>query len=108
MARLPRAGFWVLPGLKGTFYPEALADLRDFSFASVERRLARVNGIVAEHEVVGMLDRRAQDKARLFERFKFESAVRLFEHRHLPLVHDLRRSQLSPMHPAPPYLPLVR
>src|SRR5258708_15423934 len=108
MARLPRAGFWVLPGLKGTFYPEALADLRDFSFASVERRLARVNGIVAEHEVVGMLDRRAQDKARLFERFKFESAVRLFEHRQLALVHDLRRCELPPMHRDPGDRVLVR
>src|SRR6266853_1861715 len=108
MGRLTLAGFWVLPRLKATFYPEALADLRDFSFASVERRLARVNGIVAEHEVVGMLDRRAQDKARLFERFKFESAVRLFEHRQLALVHDLRRCQLSPMHRDPGDRVLVR
>src|SRR6266705_3310332 len=101
MGRLTLAGFWVLPWLEATLRAEALADLRDFSFASVERRLARMNGVIAEHEVVGMLDGRAQDKARVFERFEFEGAVRFLEHRELPLVHDLRRRQLSPMHRDP-------
>src|SRR5712691_820393 len=108
MGRLTLAGFWVLPWLKATFRAEALADFRDFSFALVERRLARMNGVIAEHEVVGMLDRRAQDKARVFERFKFEGAVRLFEHRKLALVDDLRHCQLSPMHRDPGDRVIVR
>src|SRR3989442_2204328 len=108
MGRLPLAGFWVLPWLVAAFRAEALAVSRDFCFASVEQPLARVNEIVAEHEVVGMLDRRAQDKARLFEGLEFESAVRLLEHRQLALVHDLRRCQLSPMHRDPGDRVLVR
>src|SRR5439155_2085655 len=101
MGRLTLAGFWVSPRLDAAFRAESLADLRDFSFASVERALARMNGVVAEHEVMGMLDGRTQDEARLFERFKFESAVRLLEYRQLALVHDLRRCELSPMHRDP-------
>src|SRR5712691_1451577 len=101
MGRLYLAGFWVSPRLDAAFRAEALADFRDFSFASVERSLARMNGVVAEHEVVGMLDGRTQDEARVFERFKFEGLVRLLEHRQLALVHDLRRCQLSPMHRDP-------
>src|SRR5882672_4796667 len=101
MGRLYLGGFWVLPRLKAAFRPEALADFRDLSFAQVERALARVNGVVAERELVRMLDGRAQDESRVFERFKVESAVRLFEHRQLALVHDLRRCQLSPMHGDP-------
>src|SRR5713101_2832488 len=108
MGRLTLAGFWVLPWLEATLRAEALADLRDFSFASVERRLARMNGVIAEHEVVGMLDGRAQDKARVFERFEFEGAVRFLEHRELPLVHDFRRRQLSPMHGDPGHRVRVR
>src|SRR6266704_834886 len=108
MGRLTLAGFWVLPWLEATLRAEALADLRDFSFASVERRLARMNGVIAEHEVVGMLDGRAQDKARVFERLEFEGAVRFLEHRELPLVHDLRRRQLSPMHGDPGHRVRVR
>src|SRR6266481_6815700 len=101
MGRLTLAGFWVLPRLKAAFRAEALADFRDFSFALVERTLARVNGVIAEHELVRMLDGRAQDESRVFERFEVESTVRLLEHRQLALVHDLRRCQLSPMHRDP-------
>src|SRR5437016_12011129 len=101
MGRLYLAGFWVLPWLKTTLRAEALADFRDFSFAPVERELDGMNGVIAEHELVRMLDGRAQDKARVFARFEVESAVRLFEHRQLALVHDLRRCQLSPMHGDP-------
>src|SRR6266568_5649759 len=108
MGRLTLAGSWVLPRLEATFRAEALADFRDFSFASVERNLARMNGVIAEHEVVGMLDGRTQDKAGVFERFKFEGPVRLFEHRQLALVHDLRRCQLSPMHGDPGDRVIVR
>src|SRR6266571_7350841 len=108
MGRLTLAGSWVLPRLEATFRAEALADFRDFSFASVERSLARVNGVIAEHEVVRMLDGRTEDEARVFESFEFESAVRLFEHRQLALVHDLRRCQLSPMHGDPGDRVIVR
>src|SRR5712691_5338058 len=101
MGRLTLAGFWVLPWLDAAFRAEALADLRDFCLAPLERLLARVNGVHAERELVRMLDGRSQDEARVFARFKFESAVRLFEHRQLALVHDLRRCQLSPMHGDP-------
>src|SRR2546425_7425524 len=108
MGRLYLAGFWVLPRLEAAFRAEALADLRDFCLASVERALARVNGVIAEHEVVGMLDGRTQDEARVFEGLEFESAVRLFEHRQLALVHDLRRCELSPMHGDPGDRVIVR
>src|SRR5258708_22963118 len=108
MGRLTLAGFWVLPWLEATFRAEALADFRDCSFACVERTLARMNGVIAEHEIVGMLDGRTQDKARVFERFEFEGAVRLLEHRQLALVHDLRRCQLSSMHRDPGNRVLVR
>src|SRR6266480_3166914 len=108
MGRLTLAGFWVLPWLKATFRAEALADFRDFRFASIERSLARMNGVVAEHEIVGMLDGRTEDKARVFACFKFEGLVRLFEHRQLALVHDLRRCQLSPMHGDPGDRVIVR
>src|SRR5712692_7955880 len=101
MGRLYLAGFWVLPRLEATFSAEALADLRDFCLAPLECLLARVNGVHAERELVRMLDSRAQDEARVVERFEFERAVRLFEHRQLALVHDLRRRQLSSMHGDP-------
>src|SRR5712691_1431702 len=101
MGRLHLAGFWVLPRLEATFRAEALADLRDFCLAPLERLLARMNGVIAEHELVRMLDGRAQDESRVFKRFKVESTVRLFEHRQLALVHDLRRCQLSSMHGDP-------
>src|SRR5712691_11721944 len=108
MGRLTLAGFWVSPRLDAAFRAEALADFRDFSFALVERALARMNGVIAEHEVVGMLDSRAQDEARVFERFEVKSPVRLFEHRQLALVHDLGRCQLSSMHGDPGNGVLVR
>src|SRR5882672_4577622 len=108
MGRLYLAGFWVLPWLNATFRAEALADFCDFRFALVERALARMNGVHAERELVRMLDRRTQDEARVVERFEFESAVRLFEHRQLALVHDLRRRQLSSMHGDPGNRVLVR
>src|SRR5712691_8639081 len=108
MGRLYLAGFWVLPRLEATFRAEALADLRDFCLAPLERLLARVNGVHAERELVRMLDGRAQDEARVVERFEFERAVRLFEHRQLALVHDLRRRQLSPMHGDPGHRVRVR
>src|SRR5712691_129125 len=101
MGRLYLAGFWVLPRLEAAFRAEAPADFRDCSFAPVERKLARMNGVIAEYELVRMLDCRAQDESRVFERFKVESAVRLFENRQLALVHDLRRCQLSSMHGDP-------
>src|SRR5882762_152168 len=101
MGRLTLSGFWVLPRLDAAFRAEALADFRDFSFALVERKLARMNGVIAEHEVVGVLDGRTQDKTRVFERFEVESPVRLLEHRQLALVDDLRRCQLSSMHGDP-------
>src|SRR5437870_5022058 len=108
MGRLTLAGFWVLPWLEATFRAEALADFRDFRLALVERALARVNGVVAEHELVGMLDGRAQDEARVFEGLEFEGTVGLFEHRQLALVHDLRRRELSPMHGDPGDRMIVR
>src|SRR5438034_4409973 len=108
MGRLTLAGFWVLPWLEAAFRAEALADFRDFRFASVEPSLARVNGVIAEHEVVGMLDGRAQDKARVFDWLEFAGAVRLLEHRELPLVHDLGRCELSPMHGDPGDRVIVR
>src|SRR5256885_6037682 len=101
MGRLTLAGFWFSPRLEAAFRAETLADFGDFSFALVERRLARVNGVIAEHEVMGMLDGRTEDEARVFDCFKFEGTVRFLEHRELPLVHDLRRCQLSPMHGDP-------
>src|SRR6267378_8052718 len=101
MGRLYLARFWVSPRLKAAFRAEALADFRDFRLASGERLLARVNRVHAERELVGMLDGRAQDEARVVEGFEFESAVRLFEHRKVALVHDLRRRQLSSMHRDP-------
>src|SRR6266571_3326618 len=108
MGRLTLAGFWVLPRLEAAFRAEALADFRDFRFASVERSLARMNGVIAEHELVRMLDGRAEDKARVFARFKIKSPVRLFEHRQLALVYDLRRCQLSSMHGDPGDRVIVR
>src|SRR5436309_5602473 len=108
MGRLTLAGFWVLPRLKATFRAEALADFRDFCLAPFESLLARVNGVHAERELMRMLDRGAQDEARVVERFEFERAVRLFEHRQLALVHDLRRCQLSPMHGDPGDRMIVR
>src|SRR6267378_214557 len=98
MGRLYLARFWVSPWLEASFRAKALADFRDFRFTSGERLLARVNRVHAERELVGMLDGRTQDEARVVERFEFQSAVRLFEHRQVALVHDLRRCQLSPMH----------
>src|SRR6267143_6358647 len=98
MGRLYLAGFWVSPRLKAPFSAEALADFRDFRFALVERLLARVNRVHAEGELVRVLDRRAQDEARVVEGFEFESAVRLFEHGQVALAYDLRRCQLSSMH----------
>src|SRR5437870_1893204 len=108
MGRLTLAGFWVLPWLEATFRAEALADLRDFCLAPLERLLARVNGVHAERELVRMLHRGAQDEARVVERFEFESTVRLLEHRQLALVHDLGRRQLSPMHGDPGHRVRVR
>src|SRR6266853_3355807 len=108
MGRLTLSGFWVLPRLDAAFRAEALADFRDFSFAPVERKLARMNGVIAEHELVRMLDGRAKDESRVFERFKVKSTVRFFENRQLALVHDLRRCQLSPMHRDPGDCVLVR
>src|SRR2546429_544504 len=108
MGRLTLAGFWFSPRLEAAFRAETLADFGDFSFALVERRLARVNGVIAEHEVMGMLDGRTEDEARVFDCFEFEGTVRFLEHRELPLVHDLRRCQLSPMHGDPGDRVLVR
>ena len=53
-----------------------------------------------------MLDSRAQDEARVFERFEFERAVRLFEHRQLACLHE--RCELSSMHRDPSNGVLVR
>src|SRR6267378_1799296 len=108
MGRLTLAGFWVSPRLEAAFCVEALADLRDFCLALLERLLARVNGVHAEREVVGMLDGRTQDEARVFEGLEFESAVRLLEHRQLALVDDLRRREISPMHGDPGHRVIVR
>src|SRR5712664_2835762 len=87
--------------LKTAFHPKALADFRDLRFAPRERIPARMNGLVAEHELVRMLDRRAQDEARAFKGFKFEGPARRFEHGQLAPVHDLRRSEPSPVHGDP-------
>src|SRR6266446_10754254 len=108
MGRLTLAGFWVLSRLEATFRAEALAYFCDFCLAPLERLLARVDGVHAERELVRMLDSRAQDEARVFERFEFERAVRLFEHRQLALVDDLRRCQLSSMHRDPGDRVIVR
>ena len=60
---LPREGAWMATGfcigpgaLKAPLLLEVPADFPDFCFASLERLLARMHGVVAEHEVVGMLD----------------------------------------------------
>src|SRR6267142_4127717 len=42
-----------------------------------------------------MLDRRAEDEARVFEGLEFYGGVRFLEHGQLTPVHDLRRCQLS-------------
>src|SRR6266853_3906631 len=106
MGRLTLAGFWVLSRLEATFRAEALAYFCDFCLAPLERLLARVNGVHAERELVRMLDSRAQDEARVFERFEFERAVRLFEHRQLACLHE--RCELSSMHRDPSNGVLVR
>src|SRR5882762_3881679 len=98
MGRLYLAGFWVSPWLDAALRAEALADFRDFRLARRQGLLARVNRVHTEGELVRVLDRRAQDEARVVERFEFEGTVRLFEHRQLALLDDLRRRQLSPMH----------
>src|SRR5439155_1754499 len=84
-----------IPRLKSPFRAKPLADFSDFRFASVECFPARMYGIGAEHQVVGMLDGRTEDEARVSKGFKFEGRIRLFEHRQLALIHDLRRSELS-------------
>src|SRR5947208_4290667 len=90
-----------IPRLKSPFRAKPLADFPDFCFASVECPPARMYGVGAEHKIVGMLDRRAQDEAGVCKGFEFEGAVRLFEHRQLALIHDLRRSELSLVHGDP-------
>src|SRR5436309_15639176 len=87
-----------IPRLKSPFRAKPLADFPDFRFASVERFPARMYGIGAEHQVVGMLDGRTEDEARVINGFKFEGRVRLFEHDQLALIDDLRRSELSLVH----------
>src|SRR2546427_7421231 len=106
MGRLTLAGFWVLSRLEATFRAEALAYFCDFCLAPLERLLARVNGVHAERELVRMLDSRAQDEARVFERFEFDAPVRLFEHRQLACLHE--RCELSSMHRDPSNGVLVR
>src|SRR5712664_1032938 len=69
-----------IPRLKSSFRAKPLADFSDFCFASVECLPARMYGIGAEHQVVGMLDGRTQNEARVFQGFKFEGRIRLFEH----------------------------
>lgn len=81
--------------LKAAFGLEALADLCDSCFASIERVLTRMNRVDADHEIVGILDSRTQNETGVFADFEFEVSVRLFEHRQLALAHDLRRGQLS-------------
>src|SRR5438034_289708 len=90
-----------IPRLKPPFRAKPLADFPDFCFASVECLPARMHGIGAEHQVVGMLDGRTEDEARVFRGFKFEGAIRLFEYGQLALIHDLRRSELSLVHGDP-------
>src|SRR5438034_8197837 len=90
-----------IPRLKSPFRAQPLADFPDFCFASVECLPARMHGIGAEHQIVGMLDGRTEDEACVFKGFKFEGAVRLFEYGQLALIHALRRSELSLVHGDP-------
>src|SRR5439155_18227811 len=90
-----------IPRLKSPFRPKPLADFPDFRFASVECLPARMHGIGAEHQVVGMLDGRTEDEACVFKGLEFEGAIRLFEYGQLALIHDLRRSELSLVHGDP-------
>src|SRR5207247_2393606 len=53
-----------IPRLKSPFRAQPLADFPDFCFASVECLPARMHGIGAEHQIVGMLDGRTGDEAR--------------------------------------------
>src|SRR2546430_16625851 len=95
-----------IPRLKSPFRAKPLADFSDFCFASVQCLPARMHGIGAEHQVVGMLDRRTEDEARVFKGFKFEGCVRFFEHGELALLHRSEerrvgkecRSRWSPYH----------
>src|SRR5579871_165205 len=87
--------------LNTAFRPEALADFCDFCFASVERMPIRMNRIHAKHEVEGMPGSRTEDEASVFNGFKFDGTVRLFEHRELAFVDDRRRGQLSLMQGQP-------
>src|SRR5216117_1132666 len=90
-----------IPRLKSPFRAQPLADFPDFCFASVECLPARMHGIGAEHQIVGMLDGRTEDEACVFKGLEFEGAIRLFEYGQLALIHDLRRSELSLVHGDP-------
>src|SRR5256885_2130852 len=63
--------YWVssrigIPRLKSPFRAKPLADFSDFCFAPVWGLPAPMHGIGAEHQVVGVLDRRTQNEARVF------------------------------------------
>src|SRR5258706_3007546 len=61
-----------LGGLEAARGAKPPADTIDFRLALVERRLARMHRVVAEHERVRMLDRRSQDERRASIRLEID------------------------------------
>src|SRR6267142_1687701 len=75
--------------------PKALADLGDAALAPAQRVAAGVDRIRAERQLVGVLHRRAEDEARILERFELDGRVRLFEQRDLEVIDRRRRGDLA-------------
>ena len=70
-------------------------DTLDLGFAPVQRLTVGVNRVVAEHEVMGMLDRRPEDELRVTFCHERQNAIRFFEHGNLVLQHMACRVKLA-------------
>src|SRR5258706_1679870 len=68
-----------LGGLEAARGAKPPADTIDFRLALVERRLARMHRVVAEHEPVRMLDRRSQDERRVSIRLEIDGLAGFLE-----------------------------